>query len=116
MDGNVDGLLSECWRGRIDRQSRSGLTIGKFCVEEGVSTASFYQWRRRLKCTEDRGRPVPGVKPGFVELSGPGWCETPLRITLPGGAVVDLPTQASAELITVVIHAAKSILPESRPC
>ena len=34
------------WRGRIRRFGRSGMTVVRFCRKEGVSTASFYRWRR----------------------------------------------------------------------
>ena len=37
------------WERRISRQQRSRLSIAEFCGEEGVSSASFYAWRRRLR-------------------------------------------------------------------
>ncbi|MFM8535930.1 MAG: hypothetical protein ACKOEC_20485, partial [Acidimicrobiia bacterium] len=53
----------------------------------------------------------------FIELAAPTWSETSqVKITLPGGAVVALPAQASAELITVAIRAAMSVGSEARPC
>jgi len=36
------------WRKRFRRFRHSGQTVMEFCAAEGVSTASFYQWRRRL--------------------------------------------------------------------
>jgi hypothetical protein len=36
------------WQGLIERAARSPLSIGAFCGSEGISTASFYSWRRRL--------------------------------------------------------------------
>jgi len=36
------------WRGLIARQASSQLTVGELCRQAGVSTASFYAWRRRL--------------------------------------------------------------------
>ncbi len=36
------------WRLRLRRQATSGLSITEFCEREGVSTPSFYAWRRRL--------------------------------------------------------------------
>jgi len=42
------------WQGLVERAARSPLSIGAFCRGEGVSTASFYSWRRRL------GGGVPG--------------------------------------------------------
>lgn len=37
------------WRGVIRRHARSGLTVAEFCQREGVSTAAFYSWRKRLR-------------------------------------------------------------------
>ncbi len=36
------------WRELIEAQAASGLSIGAYCRRRGVSTASFYAWRRRL--------------------------------------------------------------------
>jgi transposase len=36
------------WRQVIQKQPSSGLTVNKFCEREGVSTASFFAWRKRL--------------------------------------------------------------------
>jgi len=36
------------WRERIERQQTSGLPISRFCEREGISTASFFVWRKRL--------------------------------------------------------------------
>ena len=40
--------LEHTWRRRLRRQAASGLAIPEFCARQGVSTASFYAWRRRL--------------------------------------------------------------------
>jgi len=36
------------WQLLIERAERSALSITAFCQGEGVSTASFYAWRKRL--------------------------------------------------------------------
>jgi len=36
------------WRERLERFSRSGLTVARFCGGERVSMASFYLWRKKL--------------------------------------------------------------------
>ena len=36
------------WQSLIERGERSPLGIAAFCRAEGVSTASFYSWRKRL--------------------------------------------------------------------
>lgn len=37
------------WVDRLARFADGELTIAAFCLQEGVSTASFYLWRRRLR-------------------------------------------------------------------
>jgi hypothetical protein len=46
------------WRQVIQKQPSSGLTINRFCEREGVSTASFFAWRKRLA-----SEPVPMFLP-----------------------------------------------------
>lgn len=36
------------WRQRLTRFGRSGLPVARFCAQEGVSVASFYNWRKKL--------------------------------------------------------------------
>jgi transposase-like protein len=36
------------WRELFEAQAASGLSIDAYCRRRGVSTASFYAWRRRL--------------------------------------------------------------------
>ena len=36
------------WTDRLHRFDESGQTVAQFCKLESISTASFYQWRRKL--------------------------------------------------------------------
>ena len=36
------------WQERFTRFERSGTTITQFCLDEGISTPSFFAWRRKL--------------------------------------------------------------------
>jgi hypothetical protein len=40
---------SDYWRERIAAQERSGLTVERFCREQGLTEQSFYLWRKRLR-------------------------------------------------------------------
>ena len=40
--------VAQVWGARIDWQQRSGLTVAECCEAEGVSTASFYRWKKLL--------------------------------------------------------------------
>ncbi len=50
------------WRAHLERQPRSGLSVCRYCVREGFSQASFYNWRKRL-CSS------PAESSGFPELT-----------------------------------------------
>jgi|ABPQ01.1.fsa_nt_gi hypothetical protein len=58
------------WQTLIERGERSPLGIGAFCHAEGVSTASFYSWRKRLResAPEDGSAAVGAPAPAFLDL------------------------------------------------
>jgi hypothetical protein len=49
MARKVNQELRRVWRKRIKRQHEGDLTVPKFCRQEGVSTAAFYAWKRKLQ-------------------------------------------------------------------
>ena len=59
---------AEYWADFLKRHSISGLTIKEFCFREGVSTWSFYTWRRRLKSSKAFSNRSTRVSDEFVEL------------------------------------------------
>lgn len=81
------------WSKRLDRFDRADVTIAQFCLQEGISQASFYQWRRKL-----RGQP-PAPKsiqtppmPRFLPVSlptppvpPPETLQSLMTVELPGG-------------------------------
>ena len=79
------------WQKHLDAWHQSDLTQAAYCVSHGLSTKSFYRWRRKQKESVTAGTPltlVPvsvsaSVAQGVVRLHSPGgW-----RIELPvGGA------------------------------
>ncbi len=44
-----DSAKVRVWRERLERFVKSGMKVKQFCVGEGVSAASFYDWRRKLE-------------------------------------------------------------------
>lgn len=48
MAREVNQVLWDQWRQRMERQRASGLSIVAFCREEGVSLATFHAWKRKL--------------------------------------------------------------------
>ena len=60
-----DPNLERLWRQRLQRQLASGLSISQFCTREGVSSASFHAWKRRLATPPTAARTE---QPLFVPL------------------------------------------------
>jgi hypothetical protein len=50
--------LCRVWRERLDRFSRSGLSIAEFCRRHQLSPPSFYLWRKRLAHNGSANHPV----------------------------------------------------------
>jgi hypothetical protein len=114
--------LRELWRGRVDRQRQSGLTVSEFCRREGVSTATFYGWKRKLRGTSrpnanrlaDRGRtrargPAVGSmsralsEPAFVQLPLSSTARSPwIELALVEGTIIRVPQHNLAALQTIL--------------
>jgi len=103
MGRATDTGLALIWEQRIRRQRRSRLSIAEFCRQEGVSPASFYGWRQRLSGAGSSEPRSPLFVP--VELPTPVIAAGSVRIELPGGALLTLPAESSAELLTTAIRA-----------
>jgi len=111
MSRAPDPQLARDWQERLDRFESSDLTIAEFCQMEGYSTASFYQWRRKLQ------RPSRFGGPAFIPVDHPpsmveDLTDSRTEIALPGGAVIKLPGDASLaqqrDLITAILDATNS--------
>jgi transposase-like protein len=78
------------WRRRVRRFERAGMTVERFCGEEGVSESSFYRWRKLLAerpgATGD-GDCMPAFKAVRVTAG-----DAAMSIRLLGGARVEVPT------------------------
>ncbi len=46
--GLSPGKVEE-WTGRLRRFEQAIQTVGRFCLDEGVSQPSFYSWRKKLR-------------------------------------------------------------------
>ena len=76
MSGSSDRTKFVVWRERLERFPRSGLTVVGFCVREGVSAASFYHWRKKLR-PAGRQRRVTDGHP--LDPPGPSGGGSPFR-------------------------------------
>lgn len=88
-------LLTSAWRQRLARQRRSHLSVAEFCSREGVSSKSFYAWRKRLRAEN----PLAASSSLFVpvELTADSGPAGGVRIELPGGVVMTLAETATSD-------------------
>src|SRR2546428_4230292 len=68
-NGHVQRSAAE-WQGIIARYRQSGLGMGEFCAQEGLTLRTFEEWYRRQRRAE-RG------KGQFVEVKAPGVTASP---------------------------------------
>jgi len=110
MARSVDGAKRRAWSERLRRFERCELTVAAFCEAEGVSTPSFYQWRRRL---DSRGRGAPPAvtrmtRQAFVPLQIAAPAGGPVEIHLPNGARVCLPGNDRQGIAAAIAAAAQA--------
>ena len=83
-----DPATRQRWQQRIQRFCRTSLSVAAFCDREGISTASFYAWRRRL---QHDPAPPPTDNPSLVPVrlvTPPP--SAPVEVLLPSGLVLRL--------------------------
>jgi hypothetical protein len=83
-----DPATRQRWQDRLEGFRRSGLTVPAFCDRGGISAASFYAWRRRLRRGADAPLPEsPRLVP--VRLVTPA-ASAPVELLFPSGLVLRL--------------------------
>jgi hypothetical protein len=93
------------WQDLIDRQGASRQSIADFCQDEGISTASFYAWRHRLRSP---GRPVPSRAPrsALVPIRivpEPTLAREAVIVEWPGGIVMRVATGCDEATLRAVV-------------
>lgn len=69
------------WRGVMERQLASGVSIAEFCRQESISPPSFYQWRKRLR-SRDSEASQQSAAPKFQQLTLPGAAKAALELSI----------------------------------
>jgi transposase-like protein len=109
----------EWWRLQVQRQQEGRLSIVEFCRRLGVSTVTFYAWKRRFRETPPdspllsqgppaqpagaNGAPAPAFVPVAMLDAGP---HGQLEVELANACVVRLTGSVDPALLRVAIRAA----------
>ena len=87
------------WRGVLQQQTESGLSVAEFCRQESVSAPSFYHWRRKFRQRDaeahaESQRSDVGASAATqllpVKIESPGGSAA-VRVLLPQGVAIDAP-------------------------
>jgi len=107
-----DPVKVRAWRERLERFARSGAMAKQFCADEGVSVASFYDWRRKLARTaairshqhehRDLGPNKHNASTSTFMPVVVSSAPAPVSILLPDGSQISVPSENLNALRTVV--------------
>jgi hypothetical protein len=85
------------WQRRMTRFGEARQSVAEFCRQEGVSSVSFYQWRKRLAAAVGPAEEPTGFKPvRLVAAAG-------IAVDLPGGTHLHVPT-SDPQVLRLVIE------------
>ncbi len=108
------------WQERLESFRASGLEVDVYCLQEGVSSSTFYRWKDRLRdgipesmLAEKAARErAESGEAAFVPISLKA---SPVEIELPNGGIVRLPLGVGQAVLVEVIRAAGALRPWKAP-
>jgi|PlaIllAssembly_1097288.scaffolds.fasta_scaffold709558_2 hypothetical protein len=71
MTSRQDVQKRRVWETRLERFRTSGLTVARFCAQEGVSANTFYYWARRVGVAATSVRTSVSQRGGTVKRGRP---------------------------------------------
>ena len=113
-------MRRQWWRRQVVRQEQSSLTVSEFCRRSGISPATFYAWKRRVREGQTASpldperasaRPMPEANgastPAFLPVSIlDAGAAGQLEIELANACIVRLKGAVDPKLLLIAIRAA----------
>jgi|SRR5450432_4395635 transposase-like protein len=102
----------EKWQQIIESQRAGGQTVAAYCRDHGVSQASFFAWKRRLRSPSQATEFVEVKTAGKANLADAdgGEGQTPaIEVFLCGGRRLFLRRGFDRELLIELIHALEAM-------
>jgi hypothetical protein len=104
------------WQQRLESRKTSGLSVDDFCLQEGVSRATFFRWAARLRegipeslaADEAAGEQEGTASATFLPLT---LRTSSVEIHLPNGGLVRLPLRIGPEAIVEAIRVVGALAP-----
>ena len=95
------------WQMVLDTFKSSGLSIRRFCKQEGLSEPSFYSWRKRLTQVDESETDKEEVcqSEPFIQVSLPTETYEGLELVLASGNTLRISSGADVKTLTHVLSA-----------
>lgn len=98
MTNNSRAVTRGVWGDRIERFEQTSQTVAQFCAAEGVSTASFYQWRRKLRANAPATPALAKFVPVELAARSQAKAATAMSVEFPGGVCVRFEVTGAASV------------------
>ena len=96
MRRGPDAVKLDLWRRRLREFERGTQTVAAFCRRVGVSSATFYGWRRKVARSPGSGNSSHGPQAmsplGFLPVQVTGQLQGVIEVVLAGGTRVLVPS------------------------
>ena len=104
----ADTDQQQFWAMVLETFKSSGHSVRRFCQQEGLSEASFYSWRKRLRVHETpEPQKVPPQPESFIQVSTPSGKSSVLELVLASGHTLRIPSDIDREFLSGVLSAVK---------
>ena len=98
MTNRSRAATRQAWIDRIDRFQHSSQAVAQFCAAEGVSSASFYHWRRKLRVDASTPSTLAQFVPVNLRTVAPAEPVTVMSVELPAGVRVRIEVTGSTSV------------------
>jgi hypothetical protein len=93
----------------LDTFNSSGLSVAKFCKNEGIPEWKFYFWRRKLAAKNSDNKIIPAscsnkTTPKFVQIAQRLQNDSAMRIELPSGVSIHISNGCDNNLLRETIN------------
>jgi hypothetical protein len=112
MSRTTNPRIRQVWQTRIVDRPNSGLSIARFCDQQGCSEASFYHWKRRLaqapQGDQQSDHELPANLNSFYQLTSSSCAPVDqiVELNLPGGVIARIPLDPMSAMEFILRYSA----------
>ena len=102
----TDTEQQQFWQIVLETFKSSGLSVRKFCKQEGLSEPTFYAWRKKLAKSNE---PKVANSSAFIKISMPKDNPAPLELVLTSGNTLRINSCTDSKILTNVLSALSEV-------